>query len=508
MVEHHEVRRGKVLSDPIDLGTPASTNGAKITQHRPMSRWMVNALLRAADTIVLILSAILAYIVYLELVVGAGGSAWGNYGVVVFLAAFLQINLFNLAGVYERTAEQQLHLRPWPVVGAWTTLFSILIILGFLTKTSEQFSRGWVLSWYVFGLVGTLGARTLLARQVARWREQGRFLRRIAIIGTGQQARRVLDWLNIDQKANYAIAGVFGAEDNLTRGAAQGGKEGIEFSGNVEDLIEAVRAGAVDEILVALPWAEEEKLLALFRKLSILPVSVRLAPDSIIFSLPQYAFSGLTQTPILTIMNRPLSTVERLYKGLEDRVLGGMILLLTLPLLLLIAGLIRMTSPGPIFFRQQRYGYNNQLFNLLKFRTMYHDQRDMNADVQTTVGDSRVIPLGKFLRRWSLDEFPQLLNVLKGEMSLVGPRPHAILTKAEGQLFEDVVQEYAARHRVKPGITGWAQVNGFRGETNTLDKIRGRVGYDLYYIENWSLAFDIRILARTLLVVLKGDNAY
>ena len=168
MVEHHEVRRGKVMSDPINLGAQASTNGANITQHRPISRWLVNALLRVADTLVLIISAILAYIVYLELVVGAGGTAWGNYGVVVFLAAFLQINLFNLAGVYERTAEQQSHLRPWSVVGAWTTLFSILIIVGFLTKTSEQFSRGWVLSWYVFGLVGTLGARQVDQRAAVR----------------------------------------------------------------------------------------------------------------------------------------------------------------------------------------------------------------------------------------------------------------------------------------------------------------------------------------------------
>ncbi len=496
------------LPGPADLGTQAVTDGAKIEPNHSVSRRLINGILRGADTLILITSAFLAYIAYLELYIGAAGNAWDNYFLVVLLAVFLQINVFNFTGVYARNPGQLPRLRYWRVAGIWTALFSVLIILAFLTKTSEQFSRGWVLSWYIIGLVGVIGVRAMLAKLMARWQKQGRFLRRIAVIGASDQVGKVLDWVNVDQKSNYAIAGIFGVEDHLTPEVAGSRKEEIEISGNVEDLIEAVRKGRVDEILVALPWTDEEKLLALFRKLSILPVNVRLAPDSIIFRLPQFGFRSLTQVPILNVMRRPLTRGERIYKGLEDRLLGGLFLLLALPWMLLIAVLIKVTSPGPVFFRQQRYGFNNQLFEFFKFRTMYDDQRDMDADAQTTAGDPRVTPLGKILRRWSLDELPQLVNVLRGNMSLVGPRPHAISTKADGQLFEDVVQEYASRHRVKPGVTGWAQVNGYRGETDTEDKIRKRVTHDLYYIENWSLAFDFRILALTLLVVLKGDNAY
>jgi Undecaprenyl-phosphate glucose phosphotransferase len=496
------------LANQTDLGIAGATDGDAAAHRSPISRHLVDGTLRVADVLILTASAGLAYVAYLGLYVGEDESTWGNYGFVVLVGAFLQVNLFSLMGVYARTPAQMPRLRLLRVVGLWTALFSLLIIIGFLTKTSEQFSRGWVLSWYAIGLVGITGSRALLAGQMARWHAQGRFLRRVAVIGTGEQMGKVLDWFNVDQKSNYAIAGIFSVEDRITPAAAERESSEMQVSGNVEDLIEAVRCGRVDEILVALPWAEEETLLSLFPKLSVLPVNVRLAPDSIIFKLPQYSFKSLTQAPILTIMNRPLTGVDNFYKRWEDWMLAGAILLSSLPFILLIAGLIKVTSPGPVIFRQQRYGFNNRLFELLKFRTMYDDQRDLHADAQTTLGDPRVTPLGKFLRRWSLDELPQLFNVLKGDMSLVGPRPHAILTKAEGQLFEDVVQEYTSRHRVKPGITGWAQVNGYRGETDTLDKIRGRVSYDLYYIENWSLGFDLRILVRTVLVVLMGKNAY
>ncbi|RBH45093.1 undecaprenyl-phosphate glucose phosphotransferase, partial [Pseudomonas sp. MWU13-2860] len=192
----------------------------------------------------------------------------------------------------------------------------------------------------------------------------------------------------------------------------------------------------------------------------------------------------------------------------EDVLLAAVALALAAPLMLLLALLIKLDSPGPVLFRQKRYGYNNRLIEVYKFRSMYVEQADADAEAQTTRRDPRVTRVGRFIRKTSLDELPQLLNVLGGSMSMVGPRPHATATKAAGVLFEDAVSEYTARHRVKPGITGWAQVNGYRGETDTLAKIERRVEYDLEYIENWSLWFDFYILIRTLPAVLSADAAY
>ncbi len=188
--------------------------------------------------------------------------------------------------------------------------------------------------------------------------------------------------------------------------------------------------------------------------------------------------------------------------------LAALLLVLSMPVMGLIAACIKLDSPGPVFFRQQRYGFNNQLIDVIKFRTLCLEQQDDDADQLVIPGDPRVTRLGRFLRRTSLDELPQLLNVLKGDMSVVGPRPHALHASAGGRLYGEVVEKYAIRHKVKPGITGWAQINGWRGETDTEDKIRGRVEHDLYYIENWSLMLDLVIVLRTAWTVLKGDRAH
>ena len=188
--------------------------------------------------------------------------------------------------------------------------------------------------------------------------------------------------------------------------------------------------------------------------------------------------------------------------------MGGLILAAIAPLLLMIALLIKLDSPGPILFRQKRYGFNNTLIDVLKFRTMYTDQTDANAEQLTRRNDPRITRVGAFLRRTSLDELPQFLNVVRGEMSIVGPRPHALAAKAGTLLYQDAVKYYDARHRVKPGITGWAQVNGWRGETDTVEQIKKRVEHDLYYIEHWSILLDLKIIARTILGGFTGQHAF
>jgi exopolysaccharide biosynthesis polyprenyl glycosylphosphotransferase len=208
------------------------------------------------------------------------------------------------------------------------------------------------------------------------------------------------------------------------------------------------------------------------------------------------------------IASKPQSGWGYFIKTASDRILGSLILIAILPLLAIIALAIKLTSPGPVFFSQQRLGFNNNTFRILKFRTMYTHLQDDHAEQLTTKKDPRVTPVGAFLRRWSLDELPQILNVLTGDMSLVGPRPHAAKAKAGTKLYEHVLDTYAQRHRVKPGITGWAQVNGWRGETDTEEKLIRRVEHDLSYIENWSPVLDLKILVLTVWAVLRGDGAY
>ena len=212
--------------------------------------------------------------------------------------------------------------------------------------------------------------------------------------------------------------------------------------------------------------------------------------------------------PVLDVFDRPIADWDVVVKALFDRCVGLMMLLALAPLMLGVALAVRLTSRGPVLFRQKRHGFNNELIEVYKFRSMYVEQCDAGAARMVTRGDPRVTPVGRFIRKTSLDELPQLFNVLRGDLSLVGPRPHALQAKAANTLYDQVVDGYFARHKVKPGITGWAQVNGWRGETDTSEKLQRRVEHDLYYIENWSVLLDLQILLTTPFALLKTQNAY
>jgi exopolysaccharide biosynthesis polyprenyl glycosylphosphotransferase len=221
------------------------------------------------------------------------------------------------------------------------------------------------------------------------------------------------------------------------------------------------------------------------------------------------AYSYIGNVPMLDVFDRPLADWHVVQKWLFDRIVGGLLLIAAAPVMCVVALAIRLDSPGPVFFRQKRYGFNNELIEVYKFRSMYANMSDATATTLVTRDDPRVTPVGRFIRKTSLDELPQLINVaIKGNLSLIGPRPHATQAKAANHLYDEVVDGYFARHRVKPGITGWAQINGWRGETDTPEKIQRRVEHDLYYIENWSALFDLYILLKTPLALLKTESAY
>jgi exopolysaccharide biosynthesis polyprenyl glycosylphosphotransferase len=264
----------------------------------------------------------------------------------------------------------------------------------------------------------------------------------------------------------------------------------------------------VDEIIIALPLNAGERLRSLFEKLKSLPVDLRLSIEPLAGMFSINGMDKIVDVPLLQISERPLKQWNGVIKKCEDLILASILLVIFAPAIALIALVIKFDSPGPVFFAQDRFGFNNAAIRVLKFRTMYLDKCDPTGAKRTVRNDPRVTRFGRFLRTFSLDELPQLINVFKGEMSLVGPRAHAIAMKAGDRLYHEAVDTYAQRHKVKPGITGWAQVNGHRGEIDTLEKARRRVNYDLEYIERWSLGFDFKILLMSVGVVIKYKSAY
>ena len=262
-------------------------------------------------------------------------------------------------------------------------------------------------------------------------------------------------------------------------------------------------------MIFTLPISAEQRLLVMLRKLWVLPVDIRLAAHMNKLKFRPRAYSYIGKVPVIDLFDKPLAEWDIVMKSIFDRLVGIFCLLALSPVMALVALAVKLDSKGPVLFRQKRYGFNNELIEVFKFRSMYTEQLDIKADKLVTKNDPRVTRVGRIIRKTSLDELPQLFNVVfKGNLSLVGPRPHAVHAKAAEALYDEVVDSYFARHRVRPGITGWAQINGWRGETDTSEKIQKRVECDLFYIENWSIFLDLYVLVMTPVALLKTKNAY
>jgi Undecaprenyl-phosphate glucose phosphotransferase len=337
------------------------------------------------------------------------------------------------------------------------------------------------------GLVA-LQAAALLARVILQLVHRS-LVHRVLVVGDGPSARDVA--ARLTQDSIVELVGTFPIGTRISKGA----------------LAETCQLRAVDVAIVVVPWGADGYLQAVADELYQLPIDVGVYPDFSQLGQKPTSISTLGGLPLLGIADRPLEGWSFFLKRAEDLLLGLLLLVASLPLALLIAICIKLDSPGPVLFRQPRVGYRNQLFEILKFRTMHREAADVKATRLVSPNDSRVTRVGAFLRRMSLDELPQLINVIKGDMSLVGPRPHALQAKAGNVLYPEAVEHYAARFRIRPGITGWAQVNGWRGPTDTLDEIRGRLEHDLYYINNWSMRLDLTILLKTPRAVLSRRNA-
>jgi Undecaprenyl-phosphate glucose phosphotransferase len=386
------------------------------------------------------------------------------------------------------------------VYTVFLTLTGGLYLIGNVPK-----SPSFTILWLTFAFALISFSRIGAAKFVEALTNAGMLVRKTVIVGGGKEADDLIQKFGRDGAAQLQILGVFDdrQDERVSEATAQ-----LAHLGTFEALETFCRDQAVDLLIVTVPMRAEDRLLQILQKLFSLQVDIRISALSSKLRLNSNAYHYIGKVPMLAVMDKPLSDWDRALKNIEDRILGALLLVAVSPIMALAALAVRLDSKGSIFFKQKRYGFNNELVEVYKFRSMYTDLSDATACKLVTKGDPRVTKVGRFLRRSSIDELPQLFNVILGNMSLVGPRPHATQAKAGEDLYQDVVQGYYARHRVKPGVTGWAQINGWRGETDTHDKILQRVEYDLYYIDNWSVLLDLYIIALTPFSLLSGKNAY
>jgi Undecaprenyl-phosphate glucose phosphotransferase len=424
------------------------------------------------------------------------------YCMVTGVTPIIAINRFARSGVYD------VFDAPRFLLGLSSTikgLFKVLLLVTaglFAWKLSDNISRLWLVFWGSSSVVGLCAFRILTQSVVRRLKESGELTKNVAIVAASEIGHELAVKL---ARAGIGIRLVGIYEERRSRFVQS--PSGSPPIRPLPALYELLCRGCVDEIVIAIPPYASRRILEISRRFHPFPVTLRvLAPDGYenfqVLDSRRYGNIGTFR-----VMSKPLDEVAALIKRVEDVMVASSCLLFLLPLMLLIALAIKLDSPGPVLFRQKRLGINNLPFDLFKFRTMYVEQTDPFGHQLTRAGDPRITRVGRFLRRTSMDELPQLINVLKGEMSVVGPRPHALAASAAGVSYARAIIDYPIRHRVKPGITGWAQVNGWRGETTTIEQIRRRVEHDLYYIENWSLSFDFLILGRTVLAVLSRANA-
>jgi Undecaprenyl-phosphate glucose phosphotransferase len=383
-------------------------------------------------------------------------------------------------------------------------VFGAFALAGAIGHFGIKVADTWLASWGVILaaslLIWRLGL-TLLARRLTA---TGRLGHRAVVVAGDESAAELIARIENQHGHPTRVCGIFDDRAKTRTSPVLG----CPTLGSISDLVEFARIAHVDMVIVAIPISAEDRLLQVMKQLWVLPVDIRLAAHAEGLDFRDRASSWIGAVPCVDVVEKPVADWDAIAKRAMDLIFATVALILLSPIMIGTAVAIRLDSPGPIFFRQKRYGFNNEVIEVLKYRSMYHHMADPLAKSVVRKGDSRVTRVGRFIRKTSIDELPQLFNVLTGELSMVGPRPHAVNAHTDERLWEEVVEGYFARHKVKPGITGWAQINGWRGEVDTPEKIHKRVECDIYYIENWSLLFDLYIMLKTPFALLDTRNAY
>jgi len=440
------------------------------------------------QTAVIVAAAVLAKLIYIDIIIGHS-QALLPYLWPAFLLAFIQHFFFKAL----RLQETEVLLAPTigfgVIIGGLILSFLVLIGLFYLTKMISFYSRGWFLSWAVISSVGLIAVQWASMRQARSLAARGKLRKRVVLFGTPDYITSIKT-SRLDKCSDSKVVGMY---------CGSGGDEKALHQA-LGELQSAVERDAYDQILIAAPATEAALIRLAVKRLSACTKEVLLCTELEQPLVPTCSLRSLGGLRVGVVNAIPQSEQNRVLKRSLDYLIAGCGVLLLSPVFALVALLIKLDSPGDVLFRQRRYGQNNRVFTIYKFRTMTVTE-DGEHVKQAERGDPRVTRVGRFLRASSIDELPQLFNVLQGSMAMIGPRPHAIVHDLE---FEKSLDLFARRRRVLPGLTGWAQVNGYRGETKTVEDVRRRMELDLYYIENWSIWLDIEILARTVITVLRG----
>jgi len=422
-----------------------------------------------------------------------------DYIFVITIGCLTWLLTANKSNLYKT----QEHCHAWQgirkVIMNWVYVVLGVSVLAFATKSGQEFSRLWAAGWFACSLVGLSLVRIAWNIATQRAEQAGILTTKIALVGTDEKQVKKVSCFLEESDQPIDIVSVFIESLNTNQCSTK-----RETNGGITNLINNYHTLDLDGVWLAVDWNEPKKIEFLRNQLAVLPCEIHAPILPIARSFPRYKVNQQIGIPALTLGRRPLADNEIFLKRAEDLFFGALAIIALSPLMLLVALLIKLDSSGPVFFRQIRHGFANGTFEVFKFRTMTLESCSDNKFSQATKNDPRVTRIGKVLRRTSIDEVPQLLNVILGHMSLVGPRPHPV---ALSNRYLGNIDEYLARHRMKPGITGWAQIHGFRGETDTEEKMMNRIEYDLWYVDNWSIWLDIRILFMTLPALL-DKNAY
>ena len=424
-----------------------------------------------------------------------------NYIFVFLLSAFLSVIVFPWFDLYTSWRGQSIFAQIKAVVLAWSTVLILNIILMFLLKISAEFSRIWVTLWFFSSVLMILGIRVVTYAFLRFMRVKGFNHRRVLVYGGEELGRNVVRRMNSSTWTGFDIVALVDNDESLLGGSLFG----VPIISEISDLNSYIEKNRIDELWLAIPFSDEKKVHEIVNSVSGNLVNVRFIPDLFGLSLLNHSITEIAGMTVVDLSTSPMEGVNKVIKVIEDKVIALVIIIVISPLLLIIALSIKLTSKDSVIFKQRRHGWDGKVINVYKFRSMKMDENFDDEITQAIRIDPRTTKLGAFLRRTSLDELPQFFNVLQGHMSIVGPRPHAI---SHNEHYKEIVDQYMLRHKVKPGITGWAQINGWRGETNTIEKMQKRVEFDLYYIENWSLWFDLKIIFLTIFKGFLNKNAY
>lgn len=456
----------------------------------------MNALARLADTLLILGS--LALLSYLYHVVWDSTTVWLALLSVIFYNFFAEMQ-----DVYRSWRGVRRYKEMGAVLSSWIITVTLIIFIDIFWLQWHWFQEYYVLNWFAIAPLLVVSWHLVARLTLGYLRGKGHNSRRVGIVGATDLGCRLEKILVGDKCNGFRFSGYYDDRAKLEKGRRLLNQT-IQVAGGVDQLLEDCRTGKLDVVYITLSLSAEKRIKHIVEELSDSTVSVYLVPDMFTFNLINSRWVDYQGVTAISIYETPFAGFESVIKRTEDIIFSLLILLLiSLPMLVIAIG-IKLTSPGPIFFKQQRYGRGGKNIAVWKFRSMTVMDNGEKV-MQATKGDTRITPFGAFLRRTSLDEFPQFLNVLGGSMSIVGPRPHAI---AHNEEYRKQIMGYMLRHKIKPGITGLAQINGFRGETDTLDKMEGRVRYDLHYIRNWSLWLDIKIIFMTVFKGFVHKNAY